>query len=312
MNKICFGVDIGGTAIKLGMFDTEGHLLDKWEFKTIKSEDGKALLQSVASFIQDIISKKGFSDSDIAGVGVGVPGPVQENGHILILPNLGLSDFNIEVELHKLLGFKVKAGNDANNAALGEYWMGGGKGCRSMVMVTLGTGIGGGIIVNGCVVAGSNGAAGEIGHILVNETETLMCGCGKKGCLEQYSSATGIVRMAKARLSSSNEPSSMRTYENLNAKEVFDCAKAGDKLALAVVEDACMYLGKALASVAQVIDPEVFVIGGGVSKAGDIITGTTYKYYNRLVMDALKNKEFRLALLGNDAGIYGAAKLVIA
>lgn len=312
MNQICFGVDIGGTAVKLGMFDRGGNLLKKWEFRTIKSEDGRALFQSIADYIKDIIQRNNISLETIIGVGVGVPGPVKENGYVHILPNLGLSKFNIEEELHKLLGLKVKAGNDANNAALGEQWMGSGKGSHSMIMVTLGTGVGGGVIINDTVLVGNNGVAGEIGHILVNDTETEHCGCGKSGCLEQYSSATGIVRMAKAYLDSSDEASQMRSHQNLNAKDVFDCAKAGDLLALKVVEDACCYLGKALAQVAQVIDPEVFVIGGGVSKAGDIITKTTQKYYNTMVMDALKNKEFRLAMLGNDAGIYGAAKLVIA
>lgn len=312
MDQVCFGVDIGGTAIKVGMFDTEGSMLGKWEFNTIKSEDGRALFQSVAIFIREIIHNNKLSDNQIMGVGVGVPGPVKDNGQVHILPNLGLSDFNIEEELSKLLGLKVKAGNDANNAALGELWMGGGKGCLNMVMVTLGTGIGGGIIINGNVLAGSNGAAGEIGHIYVNEAETLRCGCGKRGCLEQYASATGIVRLAKDYLESNSEPSQMRSCQTLNAKAVLDCAKAGDTIALYVVEEACSYLGKAMAHVAQIIDPQVFVIGGGVSRAGEIITRTTGKYYNSMVMDALKNKEFRLAILGNDAGIYGAAKLVIA
>lgn len=310
--KICFGVDIGGTAVKAGMFDIEGNLLEKWEFSTVKSADGKVLLKSVAGFIKDKINEKKLSDRMIAGVGVGVPGPVKEDGHVLILPNLGLSNFNIEEELKKLLGLPVKAGNDANNAALGEQWMGSGRGCQSMVMVTLGTGVGGGVVVDGRVLAGKNGAGGEIGHILVNENETISCGCGKKGCLEQYSSATGIVRMAKEYLSNSSEASALRTCKNLNAREIFDCAKSGDSLALAVVEKSCYYLAKALAHIAQVLDPEVFVIGGGVSRAGEIITDTIRKYYRGMVMEALKDTEFRLAILGNDAGIYGAAKLVIA
>ncbi len=312
MEKICFGVDIGGTTIKAGMFDTKGNLLDKWEFNTIRSGDGRALLFSIAEFVRETMHYHKLTDNQVAGVGVGVPGPVRDDGYIYILPNLGMSDFNLEQELKKILGLKVKAGNDANVAALGELWMGGGKGSESMVMITLGTGIGGGIIINGRVVAGDRGAAGEIGHIMVNDDETEVCGCGKKGCLEQYSSATGIVKLAKAYLADSDEPSRMRAYQNLNAKAVFDCAKASDKLAKNVVEDACRYLGKALAQVAQVIDPEAFVIGGGVSKAGDILLRTTKRYYESMVMDALKNKKFRLAVLGNDAGIYGAAKLVIA
>jgi len=309
--KICFGVDIGGTTVKAGMFNTDGNLIEKWQFDTVKS-DGSALFKSIAEFIKDKIRQYNLLENNIAGVGVGVPGPVKEDGYVHALTNLGVSDFNIEDELGNLLGLRVKAGNDANIAALGEMWMGSGRGCQSIVMVTLGTGVGGGIIVGGKVVAGSNGAAGEIGHILVNEAETAKCGCGKKGCLEQYSSATGIVRLAKGYLNSSSEPSGLRSFSNLTAKDVFDQAKAGDALAVNVVEEACKYLAKALAQVAQVMDPQIFVIGGGVSKAGEIITKTTEKYYNCMVMDALKNKEFRLAVLGNDAGIYGAAKLVLA
>jgi glucokinase len=214
--------------------------------------------------------------------------------------------------MEAMTGLKVKAGNDANVAALGESWVGGGKGYRNMVLVTLGTGVGGGIILNGSLLAGSNGAAGEIGHIFVNDAETAACGCGKHGCLEQYASATGIVRLARQILNGTDENSSMREYSDLSAKIVFDCAKAGDKLALEAVEKACYYLGIALAHISQVIDPEVFVIGGGVSKAGTIITDTVKKYYNGHVMDSLKNKEFKLATLGNDAGIYGAAKLILA
>ncbi|MBP1753719.1 MAG: hypothetical protein H6Q59_117, partial [Firmicutes bacterium] len=190
-------------------------------------------------------------------------------------------------------------------------WMGGGKGYKSLVLATLGTGVGGGIILNGHILSGSNGAAGEIGHILVNEEETSSCGCKKQGCLEQYASATGIVRLAKKFLAESDEASSLRGKEDISAKMVFDHAKAGDKLALAVVDKACYYLGLAMAHIAQVVDPEAFVIGGGVSKAGEIITETVKKHYNKYVIDSLKDKEFKLATLGNDAGIYGAAKLIL-
>jgi glucokinase len=312
MEQVCFGIDIGGTAVKVGMFNTEGKLLNKWDFATRKTGNGKDILKDSAEFIKGKIKELQLKEEEILGVGVGIPGPVKDNGDVLELANLGLGHFNIEEDMRELTGLKVKAGNDANVAALGEVWMGGGKGYRNMVLVTLGTGVGGGIILNGSVLAGSNGAAGEIGHIFVNEEETSTCGCGKRGCLEQYASATGIVRLAKRFLNESTEASSMRGYSDLSAKAVFDCAKEGDKLALEAVEKACWYLGVAMAHIAQVIDPEVFVIGGGVSKAGDILTEKIKKYYNKYVMDALKNKEFKLATLGNDAGIYGAAKLILA
>ncbi len=311
MGKV-FGIDIGGTAVKVGLFDTDGQLLNKWDFATRKTGNGKDILKDAAEFILAKMEELKLEKQDVLGVGVGIPGPVKDNGDVLELANLGMGYFNIEDEMREHSGLKVKAGNDANVAALGELWMGGGKGYHNMVLVTLGTGVGGGIIINGSVIAGSNGAGGEIGHILVNEDEVLTCGCGKKGCLEQYASATGVVRVAKRILEASEQESSLRKFTELSAKNVFDSAKEGDELAKEAVEQACHYLGLAMSHIAQTIDPEVFVIGGGVSKAGEIITDTTKKYYNGMVMDALKNKEFKLATLGNDAGIYGAAKLIIA
>ncbi|MDF2511024.1 MAG: hypothetical protein K0S04_890 [Herbinix sp.] len=312
MEKVCFGIDIGGTAVKVGLFDTTGNLISKWDFETIRTGNGKDILKDAANFILSKMDEMQLTKDQVLGVGVGIPGPVKDNGEVLELANLGLGYFNIEEEMINLTGLRVRAGNDANVAALGECWVGGGKGYQNMVLVTLGTGVGGGIVLHGSLLAGSNGAAGEIGHIYVNDKETKTCGCGKIGCLEQYASATGIVRLAKQILTESTDSSTMRTYPELSAKTVFDCAKAGDKLALETVEKACYYLGVALAHISQVVDPDVFVIGGGVSKAGEIITETTKKYYNQYVMDALKNKEFKLATLGNDAGIYGAAKLIIA
>ncbi len=312
MEKVCFSFDIGGTAVKAGLFNTEGKLLEKWEFATQRTEDGKDILRDVAKFTKDKIKELKLSEEAVIGVGVGIPGPVTEDGQVLMLANLGLANFNLEKEMSEMTGLRVKAGNDANVAAMGEYWMGGGKGYQNLVLVTLGTGVGGGIILNGHILSGNKGAAGEIGHILVNEEETDPCGCKKKGCLEQYASAPGIVKLAKKALSKSEEASELRNKEEISAKLIFDCAKNGDKLAMEVVEEACRYLGLALSHIAQVVDPEAFVIGGGVSKAGEIITETIKKYYNMYVIESLKDKEFRLATLGNDAGIYGAAKLIIA
>lgn len=312
MEQICFGIDIGGTAIKAGLFNAEGKLLNKWQIATDKTGDGRDIIKKTAAFIQNKIEECKITGEQVVGIGIGLPGPVRKNGEVLELPNLGLGHFNIEEELEKLTGFQVKAGNDANVAALGEMWQGSGKGFDNLVLFTLGTGIGGGIIVNGSILTGSNGAAGEIGHILVNKNEEKTCGCGKKGCLEQYASATGIVRLAKESLLKTQEPSMLRSIGDITAKNVLDCAKEGDQLAFAVVDRACEYLGIVMAHVAQIVDPEVFVIGGGVSKAGDILTDNIRKYYNMHVMPALKGKEFRIASLGNNAGIYGAAKLILA
>ena len=197
MKKYGFGVDVGGTTIKMGFFETDGKLLDKWEIKTDTTNGGENILSDIAKSIDNKLAQEGISKSDVQGIGVGVPGPVNSKGVVLKCVNLGWGVFNVEEALSNLTGLMVKAGNDANVAALGEMWQGAGKGSEDMIMVTLGTGVGGGIIVDGKVIAGANGAGGEIGHITVNEDEIEACNCGQYGCLEQYASATGIVRMAK-------------------------------------------------------------------------------------------------------------------
>lgn len=307
MAEYVFGVDIGGTTVKLGLFTVSGELLEKWEITTRTDEGGRYILGDIADTLEKKIAEKQFTKDQIAGIGMGVPGPVKEDGTVLKCANLGWGIFNVADELNKIIGLPVKVGNDANMAALGEMWQGGGKGYKNIVMVTLGTGVGGGIITNGKMLFGVNGAGGEIGHMQVNDTETEVCGCGKKGCLEQYTSATGIVRMANQALNNTDRPSALRNVQYVSAKEVFDAAKNGDDLAIELVENHGKCLGKALAQIACVVDPEVFVIGGGVSRAGSIITDTTAKYFREYCFHACKKTEFTLATLGNDAGIYGGA-----
>lgn len=311
MKQYVFGADIGGTTVKLGCFTVEGELLDKWEITTRKEENGRFILPDVADSIQAKITERSLDRETIAGVGIGVPGPVKEDGTVSGCVNLGWGEVNVEAEVEKLLELPVKVGNDANMASLGEMWQGGGKGFQSIVMVTLGTGVGGGIIINGKMVSGTNGAGGEIGHICVDDSETETCGCGNQGCLEQYCSATGIVRMAGKELENTDTPSSLRELENVTARDVFDAAKQGDTLALALVEKHGKILGKALAGIACVCDPEAFVIGGGVSRAGDILLNTIAKYYRKHAFHACKNTDFTLASLGNDAGIYGCAAAIL-
>ena len=236
---------------------------------------------------------------------------VKDDGTVLRCVNLGWGVFNVEEEFEELFGLPAKVGNDANMASLGEMWQGGGKGYSSIVMVTLGTGVGGGIIINGKMLSGTNGAGGEIGHICVNDNETEVCGCGKKGCLEQYTSATGITRMAERALNNTDRASKLRNVQYISAKEIFDAAKEGDDLAIELVEAHGKTLGKALATVACVCDPEAFVIGGGVSKAGEILLTTTSKYYQQYVFHACRDTKFVLATLGNDAGIYGCAEAIL-
>lgn len=311
MAKYVFGVDIGGTTVKIGIFTDDGKLLDKWEIPTRTDEGGKYILSDIAESIEDRRVEMEIDKKDVLGVGMGVPGPVRADGTVLRCVNLGWGIFNVEEELSKLTGYVVKAGNDANMAALGEMWQGGGKGHRNIVMVTLGTGVGGGIIINGKMISGVNGAGGEIGHICVNDSETEKCGCGNTGCLEQYTSATGIVRSANILLNTTDKPSKLRTVQYISAKEIFDAAKDGDELAASLVENHGKVLGKALAQIACVVDPEIFVIGGGVSRAGDILVDTTKKYFLEYAFHACRTTQFALATLGNDAGIYGGACSII-
>ncbi len=310
MSQYVFGVDVGGTTVKMGLFEINGKLLDKWEIPTRTANGGEAILPDVAAGIQKKMQENGLEKKEVCGVGIGVPGPVDAKGTVHVAVNLGWGVFNISETLSKLLdGMEVKAGNDANVAALGEMWKGGGQGYKNMVAVTLGTGVGGGIIVNGEILSGAAGAGGEIGHIHVEDDEEDSCNCKNHGCLEQYASATGVVRLAKRKLQG-NEASVLREGE-LSAKAVFDAVKAGDKVAIWIAEQFGYYLGKGLAAVAGVVNPEAFVIGGGVSKAGEVLFEYIKPYYEKYVFHASKDVDFKLATLGNDAGIYGAAKMVL-
>ena len=312
--KYIYGVDLGGTTVKMGLFDGEGkELLEKWEIPTRKEESGAYILPDIAKAIHDKNEEKKISVEDIVGIGMGVPGPITEDGRVLKCANLGWGIFSVSEELGRMTGVsRICVGNDANVAALGEQWCGGGRGFESIVMVTLGTGVGGGIILHGQILTGSNGAAGEIGHITVNPKETRVCGCGKKGCLEQYSSATGITRMSKEALENSTVDSELRRYDHpITGLELFKAYKNDDALAKEIVDTFSDYLGMGLAHVAAVVDPQAFVIGGGVSKNGQIVIDVIREKYEQDVMFALKGKQFRLAELGNDAGMYGACRMVL-
>ena len=308
MKRYVFGVDIGGTTVKLGLFDVEGNVLDKWEIPTRTENGGEKILPDIADSIRE--KMKQIDKDFVAGVGVGAPGPVDGKGIVHRAVNLGWGTFSIKDTLEDLLNMPVMAGNDANVAALGEMWMGGGQGYRDLVVVTLGTGVGGGIIIDGKMLTGATGAGGEIGHIHVNDEEEEICGCGNKGCLEQYSSATGITRLANQLLASSDKDSVLRGGE-VSAKTVFDAVKERDPLAVEVAEKFGKYLGDGLASIACVVNPEAIVIGGGVSKAGEILIDFIRPHYEKNVFHGSRQVKFSLATLGNDAGIYGAAKLVL-
>ena len=308
--KYCFGVDIGGTTIKMGLFTAEGELIEKWEIPTRRENGGENVPGDIALAINSKCKDRNISKDDISGVGIGVPGPVTPDGTVMKCANLGWDIFNVNNRMTELTGLNCRAVNDANAAALGELWRGSGKGLKNLVFITLGTGVGGGIVIDGKIIHGIHGGGGEIGHIVVNPLETDVCGCGGHGHLEQYASATGIVRMALKKLANECD-SSLKSIDDITCKDIFDAAKAGDKTALELVDTMCAYLAQALSGVGATCDPEAYVIGGGVSKAGSIITDTIKKHFVSNNMNVLTKCEFRLAELGNDAGIYGAAYLTI-
>ena len=309
--KYGFGVDLGGTTVKIAYFDETGTMITNWEIPTVTANGGSQILPDIAASIRDFREKNGIDAQALLGIGIGVPGPVDSKGNVNRCVNLGWGTFNISKELSSLTGLPVTAGNDANVAALGEFWKGGGKGCRNMVFVTLGTGVGGGIVIEGKLLHGAHGAGAEIGHMVLNRNETAVCGCGKRGCVEQYCSATGIVRLAKLALDASQEESALRRANPLTCKDIFDAGKQGDQLALQVLDQYYAYMGEFLANVCCVVNPEVVVIGGGVSKAGNVLLDGLKPYFGKYVFHAASNVQFALASLGNDAGAYGAFKLAL-
>lgn len=313
MKPYVFGVDIGGTTVKLGLFSTDGTLIDKWEIPTVTANGGSAVLPDVAASILAKMTEKNISADAVEGIGIGVPGPVDSEYTVHKCINLGWGVFNVKQRMNELIPEipNVAAGNDANVATLGELWMGGGKGFDSAVMFTLGTGVGGGVIVDGKIVAGKNGGAGELGHITVNPNETVPCNCGKYGCLEQYASANGIVRLAKLMLADCDTPSALRGMDTFTSKDICDLGRDGEPMALEILDRFGEYLGRALSFVSCTVDPDVFIIGGGMSRAGDIIVEPIMKYYRKYAFHVSTGTTASIAQLGNDAGIYGCARMVL-
>lgn len=317
MRELAAGIDVGGTTVKTGLFNLQGELQEKWEIPTDTSGSGSRILPQIAESLRQHaggMEKKYGESTRITAAGIDVPGAVLPDGTVNRCVNLGWGRMPIREECEKLFGVPVRAANDANAAALGELWRGGGKGFRNAAVITLGTGVGGGIVLDGSIVPGYFGAAGEIGHMQVNPNETEYCGCGKRGCLEQYCAAPGMVRTARKYLDAHPEQDSIlrgRPGGMFSAKDLFDAAREGDAAASAIAEFILRTLARGLSFISCVVDPEVFVIGGGVSAAGDILIRPLQKYYREAAFHASRDTEFRLAELGNDAGIYGAVKLVL-
>ena len=309
--KYYIGIDLGGTNIVAGVVNEAYEILAKASVKTNLPRPEQEIAADMAKVAKEAAEKAGLTMDQIEWVGIGTPGIANsETGIIEYSNNLGFVNTPMVKYIEDALGKKAFIENDANAAAYGEYVAGAAKGAKNAVCITLGTGVGGGIIINGKMVAGATGAAGEIGHMHVNDDETEPCNCGNCGCLEEYVSATGIVRMAKRKLAKDDRPSIMRK-DDLSAKDVWDAVKAGDTVATEVAEDFGWYLGKAMALVANVSNPEIFVIGGGVSKAGNVLLDYIQKYYQKYAFKGCRGALFTLATLGNDAGIYGAARLVL-
>ena len=314
MKEYAFGIDLGGTTAKIGLFTTSGALLEKWEVATDTSHAGEHILENLAAAVLDKMKEKSIQPEQVEGVGIGVPGPVLDSSIVpIVCANLGgWGERNVSAQLSGLLdGLKVLVGNDANVAALGEIWMGAAKGAKNAVMVTLGTGVGGGVVVNGKVIDGVHGAGGEIGHITVNRHETAVCGCGKRGCLEQYSSATGVVRCMKKLLDENPDTPCVLRGTEFAAKDVFDAARNGDALAAREVDEMSDTLGMALANIASTVDPEAFLVGGGVARAGDVLFAPLNKHFQEYAFKSCRETPIKQASLGNDAGNYGAVRLIV-
>lgn len=293
--KYGFGIDLGGTTVKLALFEETGTCIEKWEIPTDTTDGGSRILSDIGAAVLGYLNEHNLHKEDIFGIGIGVPGPVDSSGNVLGCINLGWENVNVSRELSLLTGLSTVCGNDANLAALGECWAGAGG--KNMIFVTLGTGVGGGIVIDGKILPGVHGAGGEIGHITLNREETVPCNCGKYGCAEQYLSATGIVRLAEGKFPT--------------AKDIFNAARAGDPVATSVLRTYFGYMGQFLSNLCCTCDPEVIVLGGGVSRAGDILLHGAEKAFRAQAFGPCGNTRLAIAKLGNDAGIYGAFRLAL-
>ena len=305
------GIDVGGTSVKEGLFDEDGNLLAKASVPTPPIVDA-AGFAAVTEAIDQVVAKAQIPRAFVAGIGLAVPCPIPASGDAKVKANIAINLPELRVAIQKHCpDAVVKYENDANAAAMGEAWLGSAKGVQNVVMVTIGTGVGGGVIVNGDVVSGVVGAGGEIGHMCLNPAEERTCGCGGHGHLEQYSSATGVVRCMKKLLDENPDTSCTLRGTDFAAKDVFDAARAGDALAAREVDEMTDTLGMALASIASTTDPEMFMVGGGVARAGDVLFNPLREHFKTYAFSSCRETPIVAATLGNDAGIYGAVRLIV-
>lgn len=311
--KLYIGIDLGGTSVKVGLCDEQGTLLAVYEGPTEAEKRAEGVLQNIELYVRELVTREGCVWEQIAGVGAGIPGFLDISaGLVKASPNLGWKDVPVKEILEARLGKEVRIDNDANAAALGEVWSGAAAGIANVVCYTLGTGVGGGIVVKNTLCQGFNGMGGEIGHLnVVPAAEAIVCGCGQKGCLETVSSATGIIYMAKEAVIR-GEQTTLAHIREISAKDVLDEAKAGDRVALRIVDRAADYLGKSMALLSVVVNPQRFVVGGGVAKAGSFLLERIEGYFREYSLENAKaNVDIVPAILGNNAGVVGAAGLHI-
>ncbi|MFD1018747.1 ROK family glucokinase [Thalassobacillus hwangdonensis] len=305
------GVDIGGTTVKLAVVTPEGTIKDKWEIPTDLKNKGERIVHDIKQTIFEKIDRLEIPKTSVIGVGVGAPGFLDSiSGFVYEAINLGWIDYSLGSDLEEMTGWPVFVENDANLAALGENWKGSGENSNDLLAVTLGTGVGGGVVANGELLNGANGTAGEIGHITVVPDGGAPCNCGKTGCLETVASATGIVRVAKEKLVD-NQASSLNASVPLTAKDIFDAAAENDPVSEEVITYVTNVLGMSIANMANVLNPSKIVIGGGVSKAGDSLLIPLRKAFDKYALKRVREAAtFEVAVLGNDAGVLGGAYMV--
>ena len=318
MSQKIIGIDLGGTSIKFAILTTTGEIQEKWSIKTNILDEGSHIVDDMIESIKHRLDLLGLSAEDFQGIGMGSPGVVdRDKGTVIGAYNLNWKTLQpIKEKIEKALGIPFFIDNDANVAALGERWMGAGDNQPDVVFMTLGTGVGGGIVAEGKLLHGVAGAAGELGHITVDFDQPIACTCGKKGCLETVASATGIVNLTRRYADEYEGDAALKRMidngEEVTAKTVFDLAKEGDDLALIVYRNFSRYLGIACANIGSILNPSTIVIGGGVSAAGEFLLQGVQKVYDENTFPQVRSTtKLALATLGNDAGVIGAASLVL-
>ncbi|MGF3075565.1 ROK family glucokinase [Facklamia sp. P12955] len=316
MKKI-IGIDLGGTSAKMAIISQKGQIIEKWSIPTMTQNKGQKIVPSIIESIQNKLEERQEVAEDYLGIGMGSPGTILEDGSVKGAYNLNwVHPHPVKSQFERAINLPFMIINDANSAALGELWQGAGKGCSDLAMLTLGTGVGGGIICQNRLIKGASGSAGEIGHITVDFTDRFPCSCGKKGCLEAIASAKGLNNLGQLLAKDYQGQSSLyqmfQASQVVEAEDLMVAVKANDDFALEIFENFSKYIGLACSYLANILNPQQIVIGGGISKAGDSLKESIEKQYQKFVFQPIKDQtQISLAELGNDAGILGAAYLIL-